>query len=156
MNTPIEAAKRCESICYLTADNIKTLLEPGTLALEVLSSVEGTTMRLLLVPTAGECQDYINTMNAEAEYLTECPSCGEGPSETGFPRMDEDGLCACCGMDCSILGTVEAFKENEAQVQALTARVAEHAQTVANLTARIEELENLSKTIPHGEPNGTV
>lgn len=57
--------------------------------------------------------ELIATLQAETEYLTECPSCGEGPSKTGFPRMDEDGCCACCGADCSILGTVEALKGKE-------------------------------------------
>ena len=58
-------------------------------------------------------KEKIQTLEARAGYLTECPSCGEGPSKTGFPRMDEDGCCACCGADCSILGTVEALRERE-------------------------------------------
>lgn len=62
---------------------------------------------------AQEIFEHIETLSAQTEYLTTCPSCGEGPSKTGFPRMDEDGCCACCGADCSILGTVEALKEME-------------------------------------------
>ena len=81
---------------------------------------EGRTVAII----SPEDLEALEIQAAKAEYLTECPSCGEGPGKTGFPRMDEDGLCSCCGMDCSILGTVEAFKENEAQVQALTPQVA--------------------------------
>jgi hypothetical protein len=83
-----------------------------------------TVRNSLMTKEAVQALDHIlDHLHARTEYLTHCASCGEGPSKTGFPRMDEDGLCACCGMDCSILGTVEAFRENEARVQDLEAKV---------------------------------
>ena len=62
-----------------------------------------------LIPALAERE----TLVARADYLTVCPDCGEGPSETGFPRMDEDGCCASCGSDCSIAGLVDASEESK-------------------------------------------
>lgn len=57
-------------------------------------------------------------VEARTEYLTSCPSCDAGPMEdTGFPNMDEDGCCVACGMDCSIAGLVDAFKQSEEAVR---------------------------------------
>jgi hypothetical protein len=66
---PTKGDHMLESIHYLTLDQAKTLLEPKTLELEVLISVDCQKMRLLLVPAAGECQDYIRSLGGN------CPDC---------------------------------------------------------------------------------
>ena len=74
--------------------------------------------RVVGIVQAGPAADALEALEARTEYLTSCPACDAAPTEdTGFPLMDEDGCCITCGMDCSIAGLVDSFKQNEEAVR---------------------------------------